>query len=55
MDSRQMRPLTGSNMQVHVRLRRRLAEQLGNTRLVVNHQQLLDNLDNVITALATID
>lgn len=32
-----------------------LAEQRGNTRLTANHRQVLDNLDNVITALETIE
>jgi len=32
-----------------------LAEQRGNTRLATNHRQVLDNLDNVITALENID
>jgi len=32
-----------------------LAEQRGNTRLATNHRQVVDNLDNVITALENID
>jgi hypothetical protein len=32
-----------------------LAEQRGHTRLATNHRQVLDNLDNVITALEIIN
>ncbi len=32
-----------------------LAQQRGNSRLIANHRQVLDNLDTVITALETID
>ncbi len=32
-----------------------LAERRGNTRLAANHQQVLDNLDNIITALTAIE
>lgn len=32
-----------------------LAEQRGNSRLIANHRQVLDNLDTVIIALETID
>jgi integrase len=32
-----------------------LAGRRGNTRLLANHQQVLDNLDNIITALAAIE
>ncbi len=32
-----------------------LAERRGNSRLVANHQQVLNNLDNIITTLAAFE